>query len=275
MSIVCTLYNGGRKYGSILAVSRDKDSIATIKAGMFEPTEESSSNTIYIMCDIGLGSRIDMTFSTATVVDEPLRTLSSNDYVITTANQLMHKNEVYTLSADLPEKCQWKAMPFIKVDDLIDYTSESDRDMPFLLEGYARDLKDAKHVLIPSDWSLLNERMALPDLLIMENGKASSGRTPVSGALSRMTGRYVALIEPIAFKGSIRIVPYTYTMQTLYLKYAVLNKRLQEYGKGRISSMSLSLDSLSKKISEPTDHFKASSLYDDIVTFLEKMHIVA
>ena len=275
MSIVCTLYLNGRKYGSILAISREKDSIATIRAGMMDKATEPVGDTIYVMCDIGIGTRIDMTFDTASVVDESLRNLSSNEYVITTAKSLMRKGDVYVLSSDLPEQCQWKAMPFIKVDDLIDYISESDSDMPFLLEGYARDLKNARYVLIPGDWNMLNERMTLPDLLIMDGGKTASGRTPVNGTLPRLKDRYVAIIEPMAFKGDMRTIPYTYTIQTLYLKYTILNKRIQEYGLNRIKSMSLSLESLSKKILESTDFFRSSSLYNDVVAFLEKMHAIA
>lgn len=275
MSIVCTLYLNGRKYGSIISISREKDSVATIRAGVAGQAAETSSDTIYVMIDTGVGTRIDMTLDTSSVVDEPLRNLSSNEYIITTAKSVMRKSEVYTLSSDLPVSCQWKVLPFIKVDDLVDYTSESDGDMPFLLEGYAREIKNAKHVLIPSDWDMLNEYMALPDLLIMEGGKTSSGRTLASGSWPPMKSRYIVITEPMIFKGSVRIVPYTYTLQTLYLKYTILNQRIQEYGLNRIKSMSVSLESLSKKILESTDFFRASSLYNDVVAFLEKMHSIA
>lgn len=259
MNSLCTLYIGGRRFGTITSLPTQKDS--------------NSTQSIYFLSDQGNGQRIDLQSIDNEVSDEPLRNLSSTDYIVTTNEKIIYKDKKYRCFGALPTVCQFKAIPISK-HEVIDYKSKHNVDDILLSEGYAQELKDAQFILVPR--SLMFSRTFTPhDTLIKRKDGDQfifySGRVPDNLEIEKTDGRYIYIKNIPIFAGEIIDTPFTYSIDTLTNKYGILQERLHKYGTQKVQSIHAAMHALSDKIAKVSDQFKASSIYDDVVHILEKV----
>jgi hypothetical protein len=291
MNIICTLYFNSKKLGTIISFPKGTESLPSFKNELntYKPSTFSTDasqvrlfadDDIYVLIDSGIGIRVELQLLDNKVVDEPLRNLSSNSYIITTDKNVMHGGKVYQSSTALPDACQWKAIPYTKFDDIVDYKVQNDNDLIFLKQGYARELKDASYVLILPDWDLLNASCTLLDLLIKKADNVGSKKAifiPFSGRTVsiqdnyEIDGKYIYLSSVPKFTGEFIDTPYTYTTNTLVDKYDVLQDRLNKYGTEKVDSICVAMKALTVRLKEVRNPFRAYSVYGDITNVLEKV----
>lgn len=97
------------------------------------------------------------------VVDEKLRNLSSDEYIIFTEKYVFYNNKVYNCySNNIPSACQYKAMFIVKNEDIVEFDT-CKYDIPFINRGYARAVKEADYVLLTKE---LPEGYTPGDLLV-------------------------------------------------------------------------------------------------------------
>lgn len=293
MNILCTLYISSKKLGTIISLPRNIESIASLKqdlstkvtTGSNDTTSTirfNSPNNILILTDQGLGPRVDLQFSESKVVDEALRRLSSNEYIVLTDKAVMHGGKMYQTFGNIPSQCHWRAIPFVKLDDIIDYKSTGEIDDMFLREGYARELKEAVHILVPPDWDALSPLCTPYDLLIKKIDNSSSenkkdtvfipfsGRIGIIPESGQINGRYIYLDTMPRFEGTCIYPAFTYNMETLIYKYGVLQDRLEVHGSMKVDSVCASMRSIAQRLKDVKNQFMACSVYDDVVAILEK-----
>jgi len=243
----------------------------------------SREDNVLILTDQGTGPRVDLQSLDTKVVDEPLRKLSSNEYIVIADKVIMYKDKIYQFFGVLPSSCQWKAIPMVKFDEIIDYKSKHDVDELFLKEGYAKELRDASYILVPPDWDDLSPGCTPFDLLIKKMDglsnraeQTSINLHPFSGRKGELKesyvidGRYMYLESLPEFEGSCKYPPFTYNIESLFAKYDLLQERLQAYGGNKVESVCASMKSLSQRLRNVSNQFMACSVYNDVVEILEK-----
>lgn len=259
MNGLCTLYISGKKFGTINTLQLSKD--------------QSNSPSIYFISDWGNSTRIDLQVIDNEVPDEPLRKLSSTEYLITTQKNVIYKDRKYRFFGELPTACQYKAIPISK-SEVVDYSPKNDIEIALLSEGYAHEVKDSQYILIPPSVQFSN---TFHPYDVFVKGKDNdtyifhSGRVPDKLDIDRIDGKYIYLKSIPTFTGDIVEPPFTYTTDTLVNKYIILQERLQKYGKQRVQSLCTAMRSLSQRISQIQDQFKASNVYDDVVMILDRV----
>lgn len=278
MNIVCTLYVSTKKLGTLIAIPPNTTSIEPIKKDIMSRSSSDvsqvrviSERSIFILTDVGTGPRIDLQLLDTLSVDEPLRKLSSNEYIIITDKHIMIKDKIYQTFSPLSSSCHWKAIPIVKMNDIIDYESTNTADIPFLREGYARELSEAETVLVPQDWDDLSQSCTPLDLLIKKDNTSFSGRKGYTPDLSKKIDRYIYLDEIPSFTGEYTYPTFTYNMENLIYKYQLLQYRLRSYGSMKVESSCVSLQSIMKRLREIDNQYMAGSIYDDVVSILSKI----
>lgn len=265
MNYLCTLFVGSNKIGTIMPIP---DSLTDT------PQVKISGNTEYMLCDIGSGSKVSLHPVDNRVPDEALRTLSYTRYIVIERSTVIIDGKIYSTFGTLPIQCQFKVLPVIKYTDIIDYEA-NDNDTAFVNEGYVRELKEAELVLVPPSPSFHSKNCAALDLLIKKREGDTlvsfSGRKTQIPTDAEIDGRYVYLYEIPVFTGDFKDKPYTWTIASLRNKCQVLQDRLQKYGSDRVDSLCASMKSMPERLKNIPNQFKASTLYPDVVTFLEKM----
>lgn len=285
MNILCSLYISGNKLGSIISIPRDTN----LSEGLTSKSKSDSTvrignkDDILILSDVGQGARIDLQLLDKKVPDEPLRKLSSNDYVILTDKTAVIKDRMYSLAGTVPYLCRWKAIPMIKMDELVDVQSENDIDDLLLREGYAKELKNAACILMPPSLDEFSSSCTPYDLLVKKIEDTSSGYTIIPFSERKITipkeqvtveGRYLICEEMPKFSGQCRYPPFTYNMDTLVSKFEILQKRLHNYGSEKVESVCTSMNSIASKLRSLENQFIASSIYDDVVALLDKLRMM-
>ena len=293
MNILCTLYISNKKLGTVVSLPRNMESIANVKHDLTSkvvssstdpsPIRFGSGSNLLILTDQGTGPRIDLQSLETKVVDEPLRKLSSNEYVVITDKMIMYKDKMYQFFGTLPSQCQWRAIPMVKIDDVIDYKPVADIDEQFLREGYAKELRDAAYILVPPDWDNLSPECTPFDLLIKKADGISdrsegkdvkfhpfSGRKGIVEEPYEIEGRYIFLTSLPVFEGECKYPPFTYNVESLFMKCSLLQDRLQVYGENKVESVCASMRSLAQRLKNVNNQFMACSVYDDVVSILEK-----
>lgn len=203
------------------------------------------------------------------VPDEPLRTLSSQSYIINKESEMIHGGDLYETSDTIPIECRYKAIPCIYPYQLIDYTIQSQYDYPFVASGYAEQLSKAIYILVPINATCEH----LSDLLIekVEGDKYYSFNGTYSTIRGTPPGRYVPLTTcPISI-GERRDLVFTYNIDSLTSKYHLLNDRLQQYGTSRTQSMVQALKCVSGYLLTETNQFEASEKYDMVVRLVRSL----
>ena len=149
MNTICTFWVNGRKLGTICSFP-------------------SGSESIYVLfpekiCD----KKVDIQPLEGKAIDEPLRRLSTNKYIIIMEKHLISGDQMYQIVGSMPTMCQWMAIPVLHEKEVVEYESGNPAlDKVFLIEGYARELAEAQAILIPPTWDLGS---CIPaDLLIKE-----------------------------------------------------------------------------------------------------------
>lgn len=278
MNILCTLYISGGKVGTLVSIPRtDLGTTITDLHGICA-TQQSvrfgAHDSIIILTDQGTGPRVDLQLIESKVVDEPLRVISSNDYVIVMDDTVLYKDKVYTSYGKIPAETHWKVIPRADTNDVVSYKSTGEIDDLFLREGYTRELKDAKYIVVPPDWDSLSHSCTPYDLLIKEESNgvytSFSGRNLTIDKPASVDGRYIYISHLPVLEGTYTYPPFTYNMDTLVYKYDVLQSRLQHYGAMKVDSLCVSMLSLAERLSGAKNQYKACSLYEDIVSILDK-----
>jgi hypothetical protein len=203
------------------------------------------------------------------IADDPLRELSSQPYIINTECDMIYNDIMYEVVDEIPAQCRYIAMPVIDSSQVMDYVIRHPNDIKFIEEGYVKELRDAKHVIIaPSSYHNLGDLLIEKvegDVYTSFNGRCTQLKS------SDISTVYVEMkTEPI-FSGSYRELPYTYTPQSLINKYKYLNMRLQKYGAERVRSMLASLQSVSNRVAKDSNQFAASQIYDKVVSVVSDL----
>lgn len=246
-----------------------KEKIGTI-------TSYQNSRYFFILTD-QTAQRLDLQ-TTDKVVDDGLRNLSVSDYVIITDKYIYYKNKVYKSTTDLPVYLKYIILPITSSSDICEYIIQNQFDDLFIIDRYVSELKDAELVLIPPslvDNTNNNKNYILSDLLI-KNQKddifiSFNDRKTTNLKIKKKDGRYLYLLEEPLFTGNVKVLPVTYTKDSLLHKCKILNNKLNNYSQEKIKSMCVSLSSLPNKIKSLKNTFRASLLYDDIVAILDKI----
>lgn len=278
MNVLCTLYISGDKIGTLVSIPRtDIGSIINDLSNIpsVQPSVRFDSyDSIIILTDQGIGNRVDLQLVDSKVVDEPLRTISSNEYMIVMDDMVLYKDKVYRSYGKIPQQTHWMVIPKIDTINIIDYKSTNDVDDMFLREGYARELRDAKYIVVPPDWNNLSASCTPYDLLIKEMKDrvytSYSGRSFIIDNPLSIEDRYVYISDIPELDGVCVYPPFTYNMDTLLYKYDILQDRLQHYGMMKVDSLCVSMISLSQRLKSVKNQYKACSIYDDVVSILEK-----
>lgn len=257
---ICTLYFGAKKFGTICALP---------------------SNLGFVILDGLNAQKIDLSIIDGKTVDEPLRKLSSVDYMIIYDKAVIYKDKVYEARIPLPVQVQFQAIPHVRELDIVDYESPNiDIDGAFLGEGYARELKDAKYIMVPPDWDDVCTSCTPADLLIRkkepgENGKniytSFSGRKTENANIAKANDRYLFLAKMPKFTGDMLNSPITFTIGSIGAKWATLQDRLQNYGRDKVQSLCASMRSIPQRLPNVKNQFQASNIYDDMSAILDKV----
>lgn len=256
MNTICTFWVNNRKLGTICSITTETGPIYALL-----PEKVSEK-------------KVDLQPMDNKVVDEPLRSLSTNRYAVIMDKILICGDKMYQVPDSMPPICQWMAIPMVQEKDIIPYSKGSMAlDRVFLAEGYARELADAYCILIPPTWDL--GTCTSLDLLIKEvNGEILvpfSGRTLKNVVPKKTEGRYIFLAKVPEAVGDVQDLPYTYTLETLANKFKVLQARLQAYGTSRVESICACLSGISSALRESPNQFKAAQAYDPMATTIEKI----
>lgn len=288
MNILCTLYISNKPLGTIVSVPRDTEDISTISKELSSKSTDSSvrfgnSDNILILVDKGSGSRINLQLMESKVVDEPLRKLSSNDYIVITDRVVMYHDKMYQFFETLPAQCMWKALPHMKIDEIIDYKPTCEVDELLVKEGYSKELKSASYILVPPDFDDFSAVCTPYDLLIKSIDGLSnrspdkeisfntySGRKGTIPEPYNIDGRYIYLESTPKFEGACKYPPFTYNMNILISKYDIMQNRLNNYGRDKVESACSSMRSLCSRLSDVENQFMAASVYEDVVAIHEK-----
>jgi len=204
--------------------------------------------------------------NTMVMADYPLQTLSSRLFVITYDYDMVYGKYMYTTSSLIPTTCVFLLMMIIDQKDIIDYVPHPVEEM-FVKEGYVRELKKAKHVIIPTN----TYEGDTSDLLIAH--RSGNILTSVNGKKTTLnvTNPSRHIIANPTFYGEGVDVPYTYTIDSLIAKTKELNDRLEEYGEGRVNSMIRSLSCMIERMSTDANKFVTSTNYNYVVEMLRLM----
>lgn len=295
MSSLCTLYINGKKLGTVISIPRSTDSVTSLKQEITASSSISHTSSIQpmrigtgnilILSDQNLGPRLELVLVEKKVADEPLRKLSSTmEYIIVTDKVVIYKDNIYQPLGDalIPAICHFKAIPYIKMENIIDYKSTGEIDDVFLREGYAKELKESTHILVPPDWDSFSATCTPYDLLIKKvDGLSNRAATkPIFTHFSErkadipegyeIDGRYIHISSIPRFEGICKYPPVTLNMETLFYKYDVLQERLQVYGSNKVDSIYASMRAIAERLKQVPNQFLASSVYDDIVSILDK-----
>lgn len=274
MNHVCTLYIDNVKLGTISTWPNDPNGISFTNASNVRFV---STSCIYVLSDVGVASRVDLQVANKETVDEPLKKLSTNPYIIITDNRVMLKDKVYKAITNIPMSCRWRAIPMIKEIEYIPYKKIKDIDDIFLGQGYARELSDASNILVLPSMDEFSSTCTPLDLLIKGVSKDSytsySGRsiTIPEDAILEREGRYLYINIIPMLEGSLKDTPYTYNGDSLILKCNILQTRINEYGQGKVQSLCKVLNTLGDRVKEIPNQYEASSLYNDIFYILDKI----
>lgn len=259
MEYIYTIYIGSDRVGDVYKVT-DAYVVYT------DIPEKDNSKKIFFDTKVEFTSMDDVI---EVVPDEPLRELSSQPYVITTDKDIIYNDIMYESNEMIPLQCQYMAMPVVLSTQILEYTIRSPYDTMFIEEGYVRELKDAKHVIVPS-----TEYPDIGDLLIQKvEGDTFTSFNGRSTQLKGVPQGYIYLevkSKPI-FTGTIRYPPYTYTQESLVNKFKYLNLRLQKYGSERVRSLLNSLQCVSNRLVKDPNQFSASQVYDRVVTLVSNL----
>lgn len=284
MNVICTIYLKNQFIGTIISIPSDMQNIESIHdllAKSISPDKNTnikfSSQTVLLMTDRGVGTSISCTVSDTEVPDDSLRNLSSNKYIIVTDDKIIRENQVLHLSDKIPSICKWKAIPYVPSKDLVDYVQTNKMDSVFINEGYVRELKQAKYVVIPTDWSYLSEECTPYDLLISDI--KDNGFYPLSGRnytvdeeYDIIDGRYIILENLPSLTEPYTLPPYTYNIESLSAKYTTLQERLEIYGSNRVQSINASLRSLTQRLNDTDNQFMVSEIvYKHVYNLLDKI----
>lgn len=197
------------------------------------------------------------------IPDEPLRELSSQPYIINVEKDIIYNDMMYHTNSCIPIECQFIAMPIVLASQIVEYTLRNPIDVRFIEEGYVRELRDAKHVILP-----ISDDMNVGDLLIEKvDGDIYTSFNGRSTQLKGVppTSVYLEVRQCPMFVGTPTYPPYTYTRESLITKCKYLNARLQKYGSERVRSLVNSLQCLSSRLMKDTNQFAASQVYDRVV----------
>lgn len=204
------------------------------------------------------------------VVDEKLRHLSSDEYIIFTDKQVYYNNKVYKCYTDIPPSCQYKAMFIVKEEDIVEFDT-CKYDTPFINRGYAKAVKEADYVLLAKE---LPEGYTPGDLLVKKKDGslvACTGRKYSVSDVQLSDDKYIILDKVPSGTGTPVDIPFSYTPDSLLERTKILNYHLQDYGRRQIESARIAMVSLSERLSQVNDYFKASSIYDDIHNIVKKI----
>lgn len=283
MNCICTFFLEGKPFGSIVTFSDESEAM---DGSSKKQLRVSSKNGIYIFIEPKAYSPgktatvLDIKLSKSELVDEGLKDLSSNEYVILMKNTIYAKGKIYSINhAIIPVQCQYKALPFIYKDTILNVKSTRKDDIVFFREGYAKEFKDAEYILIPPSWDCITPTCTVLDLLIKEKSEEFGDFISFSGRQVHLEdgkgeGRYIFLSEIPVFSGKITYPVFTYTPQILIQKYRILNERLDKYGATRVDTVCNTLQSLCKILKETKGSFEISSIYNDVVALQDKIKII-
>lgn len=257
--------------------------INKVKYGTISSYQEKSTNVrfvinkpIYIVTNHTSSISIDLIHLDNEAVDEPLRTLSSNTYIITTNNRVMIGDKMYQANG-LPYAVQWKAIPVTIGNEIVPYNLVNEIDNIFLMEGYANEINKAKHILVLPDWDFISATCTPLDLLISHRSNdtytsySSRSITLKDTDILRTEGRYIYLSSIPTFIGTSKIPVYTYNSSILIFKYITLQNRLNAYGSNRVDSVITSMKILIDLLEDMPNQFHTASIYDDIVSLIDKI----
>lgn len=286
MNTICTIYLNGQAIGTIISIPTNISSIENIHNDLIKKVSNTdtggvkfSPSSILIMTDEGLGKNISCKIADKEVPDESLRKLSSNEYIVFTNNSIIHKDKVLYTKDIIPSICHWKAIPYVPSKDLIDYKSKNKIDKYFIDEGFARELKNASYVVIPTDWNMLSKSCTPYDLLIAKIDRNTfhpiSGRKyDIQEEYEIIDDRYIILNELPTLTESCTLPSYTYNTESLTNKYNILQDRLQLYGRNRVKSINASLRSVTQRLDELDNQYMASSIYNDVSHLIDKISLL-
>lgn len=223
----------------------------------------------------GKVQRIDL-IATDKVMDDALRSLSNGDYLITTDNTVMYKNNssypIYKTSSTLPIACQHRVIPILKEADIIDYSPVHQIDDVFIQGRYAKELKDAEYILVPP--SIEGDIYPIDLLIEYKDGDSYvsfGGRTTENPKIEEIEGKYVYLSSIPVYTGSYKNMGLSYTKDSLREKCKNMQDKLNDYGRKKIQSMIVAINSIPDRLEVTSTPFKASTIYDDLVTLIDRL----
>jgi hypothetical protein len=271
-----TIIVEGDIIGHVHQLGRDKEntSCMVVMTGDY-PVSSNIREVIYTH------KKVD---DTIVMADYPLQTLSSRPFVITYEYDMVYGKYVYTTSSHIPRSCLFLLMMIVDGrNDIIDYTPPPHyhhMEEPFVRQGYVRELKRAKHIIIPPNSpNNTYDGGDLSDLIIAHSSSSPNGTilTSVNGRKTTLLNvtttssplpRYIVSNPPSTlptFYGDGVEIPHTYTIDSLIAKTKELNDRLERYGEGRVNSMVRCLTCLAERMSTDPNKFITSTNYNHVV----------
>jgi len=278
MNILGSLYINGKKTVSIISIPNTLESVSNLSADSdlykinSSTVRFSGPNSITFITDMGSGSRIDLKLVDSKVVDEPLRKISGCEYYIFTDKHVYIKDKVY--SGSIPSSCQWKIFPFVKLEDLVDFTPTNDIEEFFLEQGFAKELLEYTHILAIPDFNEITATCNLSDLLVKIEGDeyiSASGRKGTIPDIDYVDGKIIYLSDYPVFTGDAKIIGYSYNIKSLEKKCKQLQDRIYQYGMKKIESISSAMKAIISRLHDISNPFQANGIYDDVVAIQVKI----
>lgn len=278
MNILGSLFINGKKTASIISIPNTLENVSNLasEVNMYKSDHStvrfSGPNSITFMTESGLGPRIELKLVDSKVVDEPLRKISGCEYYIFTDKHVYIKDKVY--SGSIPSSCQWKIFPFVKMDDLVDFTSTNDIEEFFLEQGFAKELLEYTHILAIPDFNEISSTCTLSDLLVkIEDNEyiSASGRKGTIPDIDYVDGRIIYLSDYPVFTGEAKNIGYSYNIKSLEKKCKQLQDRLSRYGLEKIESISSAMKAIVSRLRGISNPIQATGIYDDIVAIQLKI----
>lgn len=223
----------------------------------------------HIQCTKDLTKTSDVAYRNLTGTTSP--------YIIIFNNIIVYDKYIYYIKDKLISDVMFKGIMIIDTTSIISYDGPFGMyENIFIKARYVKELNECKYILIPKRFDInMLAGYLITDIQANNTYVTSDNRyiTNVTELKREVNGKhtYIFVDNRMTYNGVPKILPKTYTLNSLIEKTDEINATLTDIAKDKIKCMSLSIASLSSILNKVTNPIKILTLYKDLCTFNDKI----